>query len=123
MLTIKETADKEAAQRFLDFRKISYSLANDIVMTCMEENEILGVASLALKDTQVYLNLLITAAEDLALQLGLAKSLMNLADLHGIKMLYGSNSDLEKIYSALRFQRSEEEYCISLEGYFTAEHK
>ena len=58
----------------------------------------------------------------MSLKLGLAKALMNLADLRGIKKIYGSSKALENIYTALRFQKEEEEYSVSLEGYFTAGH-
>lgn len=122
MLIIKETADKGAAQNFLDSLGISYSIAEDIVMICEENGMVLGVSTLRLCGAKVYIDLLVTVEEDMSLKLGLAKSLMNLADLRGIKLLYGKNEALKNIYTALRFKENEGEYCVSLEGYFTAGH-
>ena len=124
MLTIKEAADKRAVRSFLDSLGVSDSVSEDIVMCCEENGRILGVSSLALSEGKVYLNLLVMAenADEMSLKLGLAKALMNLADLRGIKKIYGSSKALENIYTALRFQKEEEEYSVSLEGYFTAGH-
>lgn len=122
MLTIKESEDKALAERFLHSHGEACSLAEKIVMQCEENGKVLGVASLCLSGGKVYFNQLTTAEEDSALRLGLAKSLLNLADLRGIKTVYGSNKALERIYIALRFQKTEEEYSVSLEGYFTAGH-
>lgn len=122
MLTIKEAEDKTAAQQFLDSCEISDLLAENIVMQCEENGAILGVASLCRKENKIYLNQVTTKQEDVALRLGLAKALMNLADLRGIKMLYGNNEALEKLYTALRFQKVEGEYCVSLEKYFSVGH-
>lgn len=124
MLTIKEAADKRAAQSFLDSLGVSDSVSEDIVMCCEENGRILGVSSLSLSEGKVYLNLLVMEkdADEMSLKLGLAKALLNLADLRGIKKIYGSSKALENIYTALRFRREEEEYSVSLEGYFTAGH-
>ena len=124
MLTIKEAADKRAAQSFLDSLGVSDSVSEDIVMCCEENGRILGVSSLSLSEGKVYLNLLVMEkdADEMSLKLGLAKALLNLADLRGIKKIYGSSKALENIYTALRFQKEEEEYSVSLEGYFTAGH-
>lgn len=124
MLTIKEAADKRAAQSFLDSLGVSDSVSEDIVMCCEENGRILGVSSLSLSEGKVYLNLLVMEkdADEMSLKLGLAKALLNLADLRGIKKIYGSSKALENIYTALRFQKEEGEYSVSLEGYFTAGH-
>lgn len=125
MLTLKESKDKKTAQAFLDARGVDYTLNDEIVMACEERGQILGVSALSLRNGKVYLDLLVMAEgqEDMSLQLGLAKSMMNLADLRGITEIYGANKSLEQLYQLLRFQQEEEEYCLSLEGYFTAEHK
>lgn len=124
MLTIKEAADKRAVRSFLDSLGVSDSVSEDIVMCCEENGRILGVSSLTLTEGKVYLNLLIMVgdADEMSLKLGLAKALLNLADLRGIKKIYGRSEALENIYTALRFQKEEEEYSVSLEGYFTAGH-
>lgn len=124
MLTIKEAADKRAVRSFLDSLGVSDSVSEDIVMCCEENGRILGVSSLSLSEGKVYLNLLVMEkdADEMSLKLGLAKALLNLADLRGIKKIYGSSKALENIYTALRFQKEEGEYSVSLEGYFTAGH-
>lgn len=125
MLIIKEAVDKQAAQAFLDALGVCYCLADDIVMVCEERGSVSGVTSLCLREGRVYLNLLAAAEEmnDMSFLLGLAKALMNLADLRGIKTLYGSQPELAPIYRALRFQEKDGEFCVSLEGYFTAGHE
>lgn len=122
MLTIKEAEDKTAARQFLESRGEACSLAEHIVMQCEENGSVLGVASLCLSGGKIYFNQLTTAEEDSALRLGLAKALLNLADLRGMKTIYGNNEALENVYTALRFQKTEGEYFVSLEGYFTAGH-
>ena len=124
MLTIKEAADKRAVRSFLDSLGVSDSVSEDIVMCCEENGRILGVSSLSLSEGKVYLNLLVMEkdADEMSLKLGLAKALLNFADLRGIKKIYGSSKALENIYTALRFQKEEGEYSVSLEGYFTAGH-
>ncbi len=124
MLTIKETNDKLKAREFLKSCGNQYELGDDIVMTCQENDKILGVTSLSLKDGQVYLNLLeiLSEANDISLKLGMLKSVMNLADLRGIKHIYGTNKDLEELYKLLRFKEEDGRYVLNLEGYFTTEH-
>ena len=124
MLTIKETSDKLKAQEFLKKCGNQYELGDDIVMACQENDEILGVTSLRLKDGLVYLNLLemLSEANDISLKLGMLKSIMNLADLRGIKQIYGTNKDLEELYKLLRFKEEEGRYSLNLEGYFTTDH-
>lgn len=124
MLTIKEISDKRIAQEFLKSCGSAYELGDDIVMVCSENDEILGVTSLRLKDGKVYLNLLELSdkSDDMSLKLGLLKAVMNLADLRGIKQIYGTNKDLEQLYKLLRFKEEKGEYSLSLEGYFTSEH-
>lgn len=125
MLIIKEAVDKQAAQSFLDSLGVRYCLADDIVMVCEEQGSVSGVSSLCLREGKVYLNLIAASEEtsDMNFLLGLAKALMNLADLRGIKTLCGSNPELAPIYRALRFQEKDGEFCVSLEGYFTAGHE
>lgn len=126
MLTIKESENKNAAKEFLKKHADPYEIhEDDIVMCCEENGNILGVSALRLKNGKVYLNLLVFSQEmsEKSLELGLARAIMNLADLRGISFLYGSNPQLGWLYSALRFQQNEEEYCLSLDGYFTAKHE
>ena len=47
---------------------------------------------------------------------------MNLADLRGIKQIYGTNKELEELYKLLRFKKEEGRYFLNLEGYFTTDH-
>ncbi len=124
MLTIKETSDKTKAQDFLKNCDSAYKLGDDIVMVCEENDKILGITSLSLKEGLVYLDLLVlsSAANDMSLKLGLLKAIMNLADLRGIKKLYGNNKNLEELYKLLRFKEEDGKYVLNLEGYFTTEH-
>lgn len=124
MLTIKETNDKLKAQEFLKNCGNDYKLGDDIVMVCQENDKILGVTSLSLKDGQVYLDLLeiLSEANDISLKLGMLKAIMNLADLRGIKQIYGTNKELEELYKLLRFKKEEGRYFLNLEGYFTTDH-
>lgn len=97
-------------------------------MTAREKDEILALGALSMKNYKVYLDDIVVKkdlCEDINLALGLLKSLLNLADLRGIKAVYGSNCDMDKLYRMLRFAEIEEdkkEYMLSLEGYFTCEH-
>ena len=115
MLTIKETNDKLKAQEFLKNCGNHYELGDDIIMVCEENGKILGVTSLGLKDGQVYLNLLeiLSEANDMSLKLGMLKAVMNLADLRGIKQIYGTNKDLEELYKLLRFKEDEGRYSTT----------
>ncbi len=122
MLTIKEAENKTIAERFLLQKGIEVSFAEEIVMTCMDEEECLAVAALSLQNEgKVYFNLLETAEDDLFLRQGMAKSILNLADLRGIRKIYGSNETLAGLYQMLRFREADGEYVLSLEGYFTSE--
>ncbi|MBQ4515805.1 MAG: hypothetical protein II978_03340, partial [Clostridia bacterium] len=59
---------------------------------------------------------------DISLKLGMLKAIMNLADLRGIKQIYGTNKELEELYKLLRFKKEEGRYFLNLEGYFTTDH-
>ena len=122
MLTIKEAENKTIAEQFLLQKGIEVSLAEDIVMTCMDSDACLGVATLSLKqEGKVYLNLVKTIEDDLSFAHGMAKSILNLADLRGIKQVYGANPELSRLYQLLHFREQDGEYVLSLEGYFTQE--
>ncbi len=124
MLEIRESKDKTRAQEFVKAQGSNYNLLEDIVMVCTDADEILGVSTLCLKGTKVYLDLLLTIEDmgDLAFKAGLARAVMNLADLRGIKEIYGSSPELFELYEMLRFKKEEGEYRLNLEGYFTAGH-
>ena len=124
MLAIKESKDKTRAQEFVNAQGFDYNLSDDIVMVCADANEILGVSALSLRGSKVYLDLLLTieTMSDLAFKAGLARAIMNLADLRGIKEIYGATPELFELYKMLRFEKEEGEYRLSLEGYFTAGH-
>ena len=122
MLTIKEAENKTIAEQFLLQKGIEVSLTEDIVMTCMDRDECLGVATLSLKEAgKVYLDLVKMIEEDLSFAHGMAKSILNLADLRGIKLVYGKNPELVRLYQMLQFKEQDGEYVLSLEGYFTAD--
>ena len=124
MLEIRESKDKTRAQEFVKEQGSDYNLSDDIVMVCADADEILGVSALSLRESKVYLDLLLTIETmgDLAFKAGLARAIMNLADLRGIKEIYGSCPELSELYEMLRFKKEEGEYRLSLDGYFTAGH-
>ncbi len=128
MLEIKREENKEEAKAFLKELGIFCDIENDNVMCAREKDEILAVGALSLKNYKVFLDLAVCKGdinENLPLVLGLMKSLLNFADLRGIKEVYGSNETLFPLYRMLRFQKDEsfqeEIYKLSLEGYFTCD--
>ena len=125
MLTMKATEDKRRAEDFLASCGMRQSLAESIVMLCEEGDSTLGAAALCLRGGKVYLDLLVlrSDADEINLRLGLARAILNLADLRGIRKVYGANRDLEGLYTLLRFQKEEKEFCLSLEGYFSVGHE
>ncbi|MBE7035213.1 MAG: GNAT family N-acetyltransferase [Ruminococcaceae bacterium] len=88
-------------------------------MGLFEGDTLCGLGALTLEGTKVFMNFI--HAEDELLIHGLAKALLNMADLRGIKTVYGTNQALESLYRRLRFEKTEAEYVLSLAGYFTAE--
>ena len=126
MIEIKRTEDKSEAAAFLRARGNQTDISDAIVMVAKEKNQILAVGALFLKDYNVFLDLLVPAANEEkngSLILGVMKSLLNLADLQGIKTVYGSNPSLFDFYSILGFQKETETvYQLDLEGYFTCTH-
>lgn len=129
MLEIKREENKQEAIAFLESLNVHCDIENDNVMCARENGEILAVGALSLKDYKVFLDLAVCkgdANENLPLMLGLMKSLLNFADLRGIKTVFGSNETLIPLYRMLRFQKEEgaesEIYSLSLDGYFTCDH-
>ena len=124
MLTIKKIESFDEIQAFFEKEKIEHAIAAEQFMGFYDGDALCGIGSLELKTTKVYMNFLYVSGGDMPLYHGLAKALLNMADLRGIKTVYGSNHELDKLYSLLRFQKEDEEYCLSLENYFTAhEHE
>ena len=128
MLEIKREENKQEAKAFLESLDITCDIENDNVMCAREKGEILAVGALTLKNYKVFLDLAVSRGEtndNLPLVLGLMKSLLNFADLRGIKTVFGSNEALFPLYRMLRFQKEEgiepEIYSLSLEGYFTCD--
>lgn len=128
MLEIKREENKQEAIAFLESLGIACDIEHDNVMCARENGEILAVGALSLKEYKVFLDLAVCKGdtnENLPLMLGLMKSLLNFADLRGIKTVYGSNKTLFPLYRMLRFQKEEgiepEIYSLSLEGYFTCD--
>ena len=126
MIEIKREENIKEAIEFLRKQKNETDITGAIVMSAKEKGEILAVAALFLKEYKVFLDLLVATdemKENSGFMLGVLKSLLNLADLRGIKTVYGSNPDLENYYKLLRFQKSmlenSEVYELSLDGYFS----
>ncbi len=117
MLTIKREENNEEIKAILDCKD------NTIIMTARDNGKLLGVGTLILKDYKVFLDKIVLINEDdLNLKLGIAKSLLNLADLQGIKTIYGQNEELFKLYKMLKFKEADNIFTLELEGYFTCEH-
>lgn len=128
MLEIKREENKKEAKAFLESLGIFCDIENDNVMCARENGEILAVGSLSLKHYKVFLDLAVCKGdvnENLPLVLGLMKSLLNFADLRGIKTVFGSNEALFPLYRLLRFKQEvgvePEIYSLSLDGYFTCD--
>lgn len=119
MLTIKKEDLNDKLENFLKEIDCDENLTDKIVMTAKDGDEYLGVGTLELRIDKVYLNFVVTREDDLTLKLGIMKSLLNLADLRGIKMIYGDNEDLKSLYKMLRFKDADGKYVLELEGYFT----
>lgn len=130
MITIKTEEDKTDIHKFLYSQGANIDLTGTIVMTARENETILALGALSMKDYRVFLDHIVVSGEyveDLNLVLGLMKSLLNLADLRGMKTVYGSNPAMFDLYKMLRFKKSAGEakkmYELSLEGYFTCENE
>ncbi len=127
MIEIKAVENKSEAQAFLRARGNDTDISDAIVMVAKEKNVILAIGALFLKNYKVFLDLCVPAVNEennTALILGLMKSLLNLADLRGIKTVFGGNPDMEHLYRLLRFCKNDDAiYELSLEGYFTCEHE
>ena len=119
MLTIKKEDLNDKLENFLKEIDCDENLTDKIVMTAKDGDEYLGVGTLELRIDKVYLNFVVTKKDELTLKLGIMKSLLNLADLRGIKMVYGDNEDLKSLYKMLRFKDTDGKYVLELEGYFT----
>lgn len=119
MLTIlKEEPNAELSQ-YLKSLGVADIKADKIIMAAKDGETYLGVGALELKGYKVYLNDLITTDDDLVLKLSILKSLLNLADLRGIKAVFGDNPELSSYYKMARFKETDGEYSVELNGYFT----
>ena len=118
MLTILREEPNSELNEFL--KKLGYEeISQDkIIMAAKEGDKYLGVVALELKNYKAYLNTLVTETDDLILRLSLLKSLLNLADLRGIKTVYGDNTELSSYYKMARFKENDGEYTVDLIGYF-----
>lgn len=119
MLTIKKEEINDKLESFLKTNNCNENLEQKIIMSAKDGEEYLGVGTLELRIDKVYLNFVATKEDDLTLKLGIMKSLLNLADLRGIKTVYGDNEELKSLYKMLRFNENDNEYILELEGYFT----
>lgn len=129
MIEIKSEENKLQAQAFLTAQGVDTNISNDIVMSAREKGEILAVGSLSLKEYKVFLDTVVPSdafKNNFGFILGLMKSLLNLADLRGIRTVYGSNPALISLYEMLRFKKEtktdgKQIYALDLEGYFTVD--
>ena len=129
MIEIKIDENKLQAQAFLTAQGVSTNISNDIVMSAKEKGVIIAIGTLSLKNYKVFLDTIVPSKElkdNLGFILGLMKSLLNLADLRGMRTVYGSNPALFDLYKMLRFKKEVTDdgkkiYALDLEGYFTVD--
>lgn len=102
---------------------------NSIVMSAREGDEILGAGAVTVNDGYAILSEIKMKDEYkmFNMEFGMAKSLLNMLDLSGVKFVV-SDMDDERLLTSLRFKkeppeglRTDKEYkgYLSLEGYFT----
>ena len=121
MLTIKKIVTTEEAENYLRQQSIDHTIETEQFMGVYDGDRLTGIGSICLRGTKVYMDFIYTEENDRLLKHGLCKALLNMADLSGIQTIYGSEQSLYEMYSLLRFQKEEEEYVLSLDGYFTAD--
>ena len=122
MIEIKKTDDKSVYEEF------GFS-ENAIVMSAKEANEIFGAGAVEIKDGYAILSDIKMKDEYkmFNMEFGMAKSLLNMLDLSGVKYVVSDMED-ERLLTALRFKKdvpeglkTDKEYkrYLSLDGYFT----
>ncbi len=120
MLTIHKITPEEAMTYFKK-QNIEHKLGVEQFMGLFADDELFGVGSIVLENDKVYMDT-VHVTDDLGeLAYGLCKALLNMADLSGIKSIYGKNKNLDKLYRKLRFQEENSEFTLALSDYFTAE--
>lgn len=118
MLTILKEEPNAELNEFLKKLGKSELSADEIIMAAKDGEKYLGVGALELKNYKPYLNTLVAETDDLILKLSIIKSLLNLADLRGIKTVYGDAPELFSYYKMARFKEVDGEYAVDLKGYF-----
>lgn len=118
MLTILKEEINDNLIDFLNKLNVKQDLQDKIIMAVKEGEHYLGVGALELRVDKVYLNFLATEEDNLIIKLSIIKSLLNLADLRGIKTVYGDNPELYSYYKMARFKETNGEYSVDLSGYF-----
>ncbi len=121
MLTIKKMITTEEVEKYLMAQGITLSMEYQQFMGIYDGDTLIGMGSISLIDSKVYMNFIYTEDDDFGLRHGLAKALLNMADLSGVKTIYGSNPELFELYSILRFKEENREFVLELEGYFTVD--
>jgi len=118
LLTILKEEPNAELNVFMKKQGAEKISSDKIIMAAKDGEKYLGVGALELKDYKAYLNTLVTETDDLILRLAIIKSLLNLADLRGIKTVYGDNPELSSYYKMARFKEADGEYAVDLVGYF-----
>ena len=118
MLTIRKTDNQNEIEQYCTANNLTVPTAPAQYMGMFDEETLCGLAAITLEDTKVYLDL-IYAEGGSSITHGLGKSILNMADLQGIKTVYGKNPELKKLYQLLRFKEENGEFSLSLAGYFT----
>ncbi len=119
MLTIKKINDLTEVRAYLEKEGIDHVIGQEQFMGMYAGDELMGIGSICLSDLKVYMDFLYVSEDDFGLLHGLAKSLLNMADLSGIKTVYGKCPSLTELYKLLRFASENDEFVLNLDGYFT----
>lgn len=119
MLTIKKVEAPEEIAAYCRKNALSRASGMEQYMGVYADGALIGLGSLQWEHMRVYLDFIHAADSDPALVYGLAKALLNMADLKGIQTVYGRNAALTELYTALRFKKNNNEFLLSLDGYFT----
>lgn len=121
MITIKKVEDTSVL-RSLPGVELRSDVPR-IYMAALDGEVPVAAGWLELKAGKTYLAGVACAEGMQMLAHSMGKSLLNLADLQHIPVVYGDNMALEKLYRMLGFKPADGVWSLELEGYFTAGHE
>ncbi len=120
MIEVLPVNNREDIEEYIKINNLTIPEPS-LAMLVLDNGERAGIGALSLIDYKCVLTCVHT---DESLQLMLGKSLLNMADLRGIKQVYCYDESLSDISEKLRFQKQAENgktyFVLNLEGYFDA---